>query len=731
MISVDTWSLLFGPIEVLDLQAEGVVLHFEKKPGIRLYSWSFRDEPKVVMDVHKARRSFELPLWLKHAQLQDIEVTYGQGWLEKRHRITASELNLREDEGGLLRMVMSGAIDDEPISATGLVGPLRALLDGYEPRWELDVSVGDFQASTQGTFDDLFKLKGPRIHAAMQGSTAELILASFGLPPVGRGPVDLKAELTEDQDGLALRIDGAFGDLISEISGRADSLRAIRKLDLSVNVRGPDVQAVGALFGAGFLPPAEFVVEGGIDGLDDTLILNSMTLSVGDARLEVDGKLASLERDPDAQLELTASGAEIREFLPATFADWIPSGPFDIRAVAVGGMQQTVLRELHGGFGEHDLVVEGVLPVSADMTGLDITATARGPDFDEVVGPWAEKDLVAAPYVANARVRNDGAGYVIDDLALEVADANLSLTGTTGILPTLEGMDASLDLSGENLQEMMTPWPDSDLPAVPFGIEGDFIVTNGALEMANVVYRVGDARGTLDGTTGELTTLDGFLVRSSLTGPDASEFVAMFGDPENSTILPALAFQTDGTISRTSGGWFAKPWTMRVGESRFEMSGEVSGPDGATAIDVDVVASGPDLRQFLPELDVESAVPYEFGGGLRVNDDLFELRGAELRLGNVTGRFDGRLPTGGEMLDAELDFRVAGPNLQLAGRAFGIQGLVPDAFDFQGTLSLAEQAYNIDDLSVVVGENKLDGRSTWKWDQRFASRANSITSTWV
>ena len=709
VVSIDTWSLLSGPIEVLDLQVEGLTLHVEKEPETQQSSWSFGDAPTVTDDADESKQPFELPLWLQQAYLQNVDVTYGRGWLDAPRSITISELSLLEDDSDLLRMALSGAIENEAISASGLVGPLPALLDGRGPRWELQVNVGKFLASTQGTFVNLFTLEGPDIHAVMQGPAAEEILARFGLPPVGRGPVDLEAELNQDGEGIELRVIGAFGDLTTQVTGRADSLTSIQTLELSMDVRGPDVQAVGEWFGAGFLPPAAFIVEGGISGIGDTLTLDSITVSVGDARLEVDGKLAPLDLDPDAQLKLSASGTEIHHFLPATLADRVPSGAFDVRAIAVGGLQQPEVRQLTGRLGEHELTVEGIVPVSADMTGLDIAVLARGPDFEKVIGPWVEHDVAAAPYVASARIRNSGAGFVVDDLAFELANTNLRLTGTAGKLPTFEGLNASITLSGENLQTTMAPWLEIEFPAVPFSVEGDFIAADGALQMSNVAYRLGDVSGTLDGTTGVLTSLDGLQINSSLTGPDASQFVAMLGGPKDSA-LPALAFQTGGSLSKTSAGWFVKPWTVRIGESRLEMSGALGDWDGAAGIDVDVVASGPDLRRFLPERGIESALPYEVEGGVRIGDDIIELREVELRLGEASAWFDGRLPSGAKLMNIEFDFRIAGPNLQLAGQAFNIQDLAPDAFRFEGAMTRAGQAYSIHDLSAVVGENDLNGR---------------------
>ncbi len=67
VVSVDTWSLLSGPIEVLNLEVEGLTLHVEKEPGTQQSSWSWRSpsatslpgrgERSVICSLSKDRRS--------------------------------------------------------------------------------------------------------------------------------------------------------------------------------------------------------------------------------------------------------------------------------------------------------------------------------------------------------------------------------------------------------------------------------------------------------------------------------------------------------------------------------------------------------------------------------------------------------------------------------------------------------------------------------------------------
>ena len=707
VVSIDTWSLLSGPIDVINLEIEGLTLHAEKNPATQQSSWSFGDAPTVADDDES--EPFELPLWLRRARLQGIDVTYGQGWLDAPRNIIVREATLSEDESELLRIALSGTVGSAPINADGLVGPLSALLNGQGPRWELQFSIGKFVTSTQGTFRNLFSLEGPKIHAEMHGPFAERALALFGLPPVARGPVDINADLSESPEGIELIVKGAFGNLATEVVGHLQSLREIRDLDLSADIRGPDLQAIGELFDAGFLPSTEFAIDGDMTVAGDILELQSIKVSAGDALVTMDGRLAPAEVDPDARLTLSASGPEIRDFLPSSLAERTPSGAFEIQAIAAGGLQQPALRELTANLGEHELTIDGHLPATAGMTGLDIAVTAKGSDINQVAGPWVERDLVAEPYSLSMQLSNAGDGFVFEDLNFELANASVAMTGTSGTLPNLDGMNLLISMNGEDLQAMMEPWLDVTLPAVPFELDGRIVESEGALALSNVTYDIDDARGTLSGTTGVLPSLDGLRMNISLAGPDASRFFGVLGGAESGVLLPASDFEVGGSISKTSAGWFVDPWRLRVDDSLMEMNGSLGDFSNPAGIDIEFTMSGPDLRRFLPDRGIDVPVPYSVTGGMRISETDIALKEVDLRVGENRAWLDGTLPAGTELTNAEFDLRIAGPNLRRIGRAFDVQNLPAEAYRFEGSLKRSGDSYAINNLVAEVGENDLSG----------------------
>ncbi|MGI9237674.1 MAG: AsmA family protein [Woeseiaceae bacterium] len=706
-VSVDTWSLFSGPIDILNLEVEGLTLHVEENPDTQQSSWSFGD---TAVAANEDSEPFELPLWMERAHLQQISVTYGQGWLDEPRNIRIHDATFTSDESDMLTMNLAGAIDDDLIAADGRVGPMSALLDGKNHRWQVQAKVGQFLASTEGSFRDLFKLEGPNIHAVMQGPSAERALARFGLPALARGPVDIELAIADDSGGVEVHVEGEFGDLTTDIVGQAQSLTAIDDLELSVDLRGPNLKALGELFDAGFLPPTEFIVDGEISTSGGSLRTQSLVFTAGDTRLEIEGKLAPETIDPDARLNLLASGPALNDFLPPSLAERVPSGAFEIRAIATGELRQPELQRLTVKLADHEVIIDGKIPLDGDVEGFDTAVSAKGPDFDQIVGPWIGEDIAAEPYQLDAKVSNAGQGFILKDLTLALTSAQIAMTGSSGTLPGFNGLDASIKLNGDDLEDILEPWTDLAVPALPFDLNGTLRKSNGALQLTNVVYHLGGLRGSLDGTTGTLPSLDGLRINTSLTGTDFSELKALVADQDAEDLyFPAADFETHSALSKTSAGWFLDSWRIRVGETHLEMNGALGDFENADGIDVDFTASGPDLRLYVPDSNLDVAVPYEFKGGMKIGDTAIELQEVDLRVGETTAWLDGRLPTSDQLMNAEFDVRVAGPNLERFAQAINIQGLPADAFRFEGAMKRSGQAYRIENLTAVVGDNDLGG----------------------
>lgn len=716
-VSVDLWSLIDGPAWIENLEIDGLRVHIETKGETGQSAWDFssatqRDAPDD--DARGFLATGELPVLLQQARLRDVEITYGQGWLDAPRTITVADATLLEGADELLDLALSGALGGYELGAGGQLGPLNALITGRDVRWELEVQLGQFRSTTQGRFRNLFALDGPDIQAQTQGPLAEALLERLGLPSIARGPVDISGSVREVQDGIQVRVAGAFGDLTTDITGRADTLRTIRESTLALDIRGRNAQAVAELFGAGFLPPDPFVLTGSISTNDTALVLDAVTAEVGETRLVIDGDIGLAQRRKEAQLAIVAKGPEIQRFIGPALNVSAPSGQFDVMANLAGNTDELSLQKMIATVGPHAVAADGRIGTLPELTGLDLNVEASGPDLDGIIGPWVNNDLPAGKYELSGRVRRTAAGYALDNISAAVGNARLKLSGTTGTLPGLDGLDTTVTFSGPDLQALVAPWTEIALPAEPFDVSGAIKHTQAGWLADPLMIKVGNTSLEVSGTAGSLPGLGGLDATVALSGPDLRALAA----PWTEIALPPEPFEASGRIKHSDSGWLAEPLTIEVGKDRVQVRGSLGTGDKLEDIDLAVTASGSDLRKFFPDKDIAQPLPYTASGQVSIGENLIDAKEVEVQVGTTSGFVNGRIPTTLELADAKFEVRLSGPDLGDVGRTLNIQSLPEGPFRFDGALSRQGSAYVVNRLVAELGDNNVAGNLTIEFQPR-------------
>ena len=710
-VSIDLWSLFDGPIMVENLEVRGLEAHIEAQEETGRSAWDFSttgDTESSPGDEEGFLDDGRLPLVVEKVRLEEIGVTYGRGWLDAPRQVSVVESTLIEGSGGLLELALSGALDQEPLTANGQIGPLPALITGRDLRWELDLELGQFQASSQGAFEDLFKLEGGDLRAQMKGPPAEGLLARLGLPPIAQGPVDINDSLRHVPEGIEAGLVGAFGNLATDITARTESLGEFGAGDFSLDVSGPDLQAIGKMFQAGFLPANPFAVRGQVTAGDGRIVLHGMTAKIGEARLVVEGQGGLPPNYDDTRLLVDASGPEIQTFIGPALDVSTPSGPYQFKGTLAGDAGVLRVEDFRARVGPHMVSADGAIGALDDLRGLDLNVNATGPDLEQIIGPWVENYVPAERYEMSARLRKQSDGYVLDDVAATVGEAQLQITGTTGVLPALAGLDAEVGFSGPDLQALLESWVEVELPAESFELRGQVRERDSALQLSEFVVSLANVRGALEGTTGTLPDLDGLKVEMHLAGPDGQRFNAALGADEVMD-LPPDPFDFSGTIRHDRSGWSIDEWTASVGDDRMALDGVLGDFETLTGIDINVELSGSDLREFLPGRDLSLPLPYSASGRLAFGEDMINVQDLALKIGLGTAFVDGRIPISMQLADAEFRVQVSGPDLAQVGRTLNAPSLPGGAFRFEGALSTQGSAYVVEELDAELAGNDVRG----------------------
>ena len=711
VISVDAWSLIDRPALVRNLEIDGLTVHVEANTETGRSAWDFSDREN---EQDSGSAGFldggELPVVLQQARLSNVDINYGRGWLDAPRNVSIVKATISEGDDQLLALDLDGTLDGEELGASGKIGSLQALITGRNVQWDLELRLGEYRSSTVGSFRNLFKLTGPDISAQIKGPPAEAMLARLGLPPLARGPVDVAGTMRETDDGIEANIAGAFGDLKTNITGQANSLLEIRSGQLVLDVGGQNLQAIGELFEAGFLPPDSFTVKGTVSATDEALVLDDMTVVVGESLLNVDGKIG-LSRDVverQSELAVIATGPEIQRFVDPALEVTTPDGPFEFAAILAGNRRNLTLQKLNATIGEYQLQADGVVGDLANLDGLDLSVDAQGSDLQALLEPWLDIALPAEPFTIQGDIRHEASELQFSGITFRIADVSGTVDGTTGAMPDLDGLQLDLRINGPDASRLAGLLEGMEdvvkLPAEPFEYGGKLQRTGKVWSTDPWVVVIGDSRLEIRGSLGDGTSPDSIDLGVTASGPDLRKFLPGRG------IATALPFKANGRIGVTTNLIDVKNLEVVFGDTSGFVNGRIPTTLELADAKFEIRLSGRDLRAAGQAFNVGGLPggPFRFDGALSrqgsayVVDRLSAALADNELTGNLTFEFEPKRKLTGRLESDALDLSeiFPGDDPEEKKEKTDDGRLIPD-------LPLPMQLLNVADMDLVVIARKL------------------------
>lgn len=712
-IAVDLWSLIDRPIRIENFELDDVSIIVEVHPETAQSVWQFSDAGEFTEDVEVDDVSgFDpknLPAILRQARIGNLSLQYGQGWLAETRTVDLEELSLGEGDKAVLDLSANGTIAGFAMRLRGSVGPLHGILKGEDITLDLGANLDDLEMSIRGRIEDLYTGSGADIELNLRGPNAEAYFAALGLPPVATGDIDLHARIRDDTEGIHMVAKGGIGNLIADVDGRIASWETIRDVQLAVNIEGPNLGAIGELFGADYLPQQGFSVRGGISSSGDRVSLDAISLKAGDASLIIDGAVNATQELGDALVTIDIHGPDISEFLPPLPGDKALTGAFTLTGSFESSPEGQQLLEVSGSIGNDRVLLTGTTGALPGFRGLDLRAQVYGPDLDTTVKPFTNADLPALSYDFSVRITASDATFALHDLSFRVGKNDLALDGLIGSIPDLDGMDAEISFSAPAFQTLIQTLDGFDSSAETLDVRGRISKRRGKILIHDIVL-TSDAlnRLQLDGSLGELPELNGLQLAVQADGPDATAFGML-----ETINLPAQPFKISGEISKTAEGWFVRDWTSVIGDDRWQIDGALGDGEDIAGIDVEIRVAGADLRDFLVNAsEIDTAVPYSLTSRIAVDDEVIDVRNLEFLIGATTGTISGTIPISSELTDAEFEVHLAGSDLRRLGKNLRLGNLPDGPFGFDGKLSRSGAAYVVENLALTVADNDIGGNLT-------------------
>lgn len=526
-------ELFSGKLDMQDLRLLDCRANLQRDAaGQSNWSLAGKDDPDAPQDEGDSDFSWNLSrLEIQSCVLQISSVAQPQP-LEAR----LDQALLQVDEQQVLTASIKGALDQQPLMLQGHLSPLPALWQGGYMQHAVDLQAGEIRLHSEGSVKDLYSGEEGELIFQFSGPEFSTITRWLALPEFSQGEFD--ADITvhrKDANGnLLIGINADLGSLEIQGNGELDNLLKPSRGKGGLQIKGPDLEALGRTFGVPGLLAQPFDASFSADIENSVTQLEKLHITTGSDWLQASGVLGpwpelngsaveiqlhsvdlaawlahlpeqplrvgsldstlNIVKDPQSKVQLDAAG-ELGH-----------PGRTDRQKFALGSrfsrQQQAVqLEQFKMQLGPNTLGVSGVLQLAQGLTGTQIDVELKLDDLassGRLLG-LDLRDLPARPLHLQAQLGWPGRGLKFAVSANETREQKLRLNGEIPNLDNLLAMNAQFDLQLPSLRLAQFILPEQDLPDLPFSARGQ--VSHDAQKQRT---RVQDADLKLGETTARL-----------------------------------------------------------------------------------------------------------------------------------------------------------------------------------------------------------------------------------
>jgi len=351
-------------------------------------------------------------------------------------------------------------------------------------------NIGMTQIDASGTVADLKSFDNIGLKAVASGPDLGRILRLVGIHQVRQAPFMLRLDAeTRGEEFLVKEAEMVFADAHLNAAARFPHFPSVDDAIVSLQIEGPDMERfryITGVPGAATGPFAlGFTVDVGADGVE-VLDLNVAT-SLG--KLHADGRIG----DPETFIGSRADFSVETDSLASVAGAY---GLADMPDVAIGvtGSAEYVeqgIRTLAPVTVTMDKVsarLEGLVPLTAGITGADVTFDARGSDLAALVGMFAQAPgIPALKYTARGRLQMQEGGLRIRGVNGSLGKSSIKADGLLAFAPGLAGSHFEINAGGAAFEEVVESLGEVAVRPGPYQLSGRVDFTADAVSLKNVM----------------------------------------------------------------------------------------------------------------------------------------------------------------------------------------------------------------------------------------------------
>jgi len=577
--------------------------------------------------------------------LSNTHVGYLNGETGKEQVLQIDRLHQHQKDDGMLHINLDGSLNQRPLEFTGSVGPYANLLNGQNINYSGSGHFGSLDIVAEGLIDDLTGPKRPQFNIELQGPNIDDITSMFGTEDLGAGQFSLIARGREVDGHYEAGIHGSIGDISLAITAQASDYLQVDEVDLKLAINGPSLAALTRTFGIENWPDKPFSLKGDIKRVGTTLNVSELTLSIGGTQLMLEALLSDFPHLDAARIKLSIQGDDVKQFRDLLGVSGIASGPFEIHGNLDVSPDSVELIQVEFKTSVGQATISGSLGPAPDYIGTKLHVHLEGHNANQVISIFGIDALPEQPFNLDAHIERTKEGLVISrGVLVSIEDDRLELGGLVALNPGAEGTDIEVNLSGDNLPEMLSRLVgDFRMPAEPYALSGRILLQQDSIKLQNVKAEFEDINLTGDGEIIFGERLEGTSFSFRLEGDDLSG-LQKFPVTGNSmaVFVPGQAYRVEGKFQIEEPGWRLNDISGQLGKATFNLHGLVSPQAGWAGSNINFSMQSLDLNTLFVDISEAGLPPgpFETSGQFGLSADQLTIHGFKFETANARGVID-------------------------------------------------------------------------------------------
>jgi uncharacterized protein involved in outer membrane biogenesis len=281
-VSVDLWSILFGPVQLHDIRAEGVRVRVDLVEDCRR-NWLF---PIRNNNKQRKKAPSHLGFTFDKIKARDVDVVV-DNISQKRPSVVvqADHLNAHLVDVETLEVELSGQFAERSLELAGQISSVGRLIQAGPVRHDLTGRLGETRVAFRGSLDELKSLKGPDLELEMDGPEIRELSESLALPSLDHGPYQLSARTSPTGNHVDFDLRIKSERLKADARGRLESLTKPGKFDIALAASGTELALIRPFVDLPRRIDGDFSVSGRMEGTHEEFTVQGFRMDFGDSNL--------------------------------------------------------------------------------------------------------------------------------------------------------------------------------------------------------------------------------------------------------------------------------------------------------------------------------------------------------------------------------------------------------------------------------------------------------------